>query len=105
MRLISSFSDYYDGNKCYSHCSDDFTYVRKQKKLNLALKNSYFFHQQLTSTREYKCEIYRFIVGFCGEYYLGYKLLYRKECTPDVVDYVYTPEIFSKSVQLPIVLF
>jgi len=71
MKIISKFQDYYDQHKCFSHCSDDFTYIRKTQEIEIPRIHSSMFFEY--SGEHYKNHIKQFIIGFCGNYYLGYK--------------------------------
>ena len=95
MKIYSTFKDYYDKHRCFSHCSDDFIYIRKTKQIEL--ERTQFFNE-ITSSHEYKYEISRIIIGFCGEYYLGFKCIKRNSYTADKTFYTYDPKIFSKSI-------
>ena len=95
MKIYSTFKDYYDKHRCFSHCSDDFIYIRKTKEIELGRTQ---FFNNITESHEYKYKISRFIIGFCGEYYLGFKCKKERLYMSDKTFYVYDPKIFSKSI-------
>lgn len=72
MKIISKFKDYYDNMRCYSMCSDDFTYIRKHNTIkNVDFKLNY---------NHYKLEIECVLLGFCGNWYPVYRVKkYEKE--------------------------
>ena len=72
MKIISKFKDYYDNMRCYSMCSDDFTYIRNTDD---HLIGKEIIPQTLDLEifkRDHKIKF--LLIGFCGKIYPIFKV-------------------------------
>jgi len=88
MKIISKFKDYFDTRTCYAnpdYCSDDFQWIRKESKLEMpapriqlqdSWESNYGF-QIIDKSKwlDFRYDVETFVIGFCGEWYEGYKVI------------------------------
>lgn len=90
MKIISKFSDYYDGLQ--SHDASMGVYERKTQ----AIPVDWVGYGNSVTARTQTWELATGLIGFCGKIYPYIKYDHKKNDAPDIHEYMYSFEDFEK---------